>query len=173
MKARTLSPLGTMFAAALFLGSFPLTVRGQATAPATPATPAAKEAKQAVAKDYLVRCERGKGVMWASQAETMHPKPKYTAISKANHNDFLVQVGKRAVPASSIRRDDTAATRPATHDKSCVDYQIQVGKRVEWASAANCPMGKHEKGVKPLCCVAPTVAEQSKMPRCCKDAQAK
>jgi len=169
MKTRTVLSLTTTLAAALLVGSLPFAAFGQATPPASPA--AAHPVKKVAAQDYLVRCEGTKGVMWASQVDTMHPKPKAVAISKANHNDFLVQVGKQSVWASTIRRDDAAATRPYSHDKDCKDYVVQVGKRSVWASAADCPMGKHAKGVKPLCCVAPVNIDPAKMPRCCKDAQ--
>src|SRR5437660_1462998 len=53
------------------------------------------EAKPAAAQndDYLVQV--GKHVMWKSQVEKMHPelKSRVLRLSKANKNDFLVQVG--------------------------------------------------------------------------------
>lgn len=133
--------------------------------------PAAAPGK-AVAGDYLVSV--GKHFMWKSQIETMHPTmaKRATRVSKENKNDFLVYVDKKPVWASTLRRDPNAKTRPAAHNAACRDYLVQIGKQTTWASSADCPMGKHEKGVKPLCCVAPLeAAAGAKLPRCCEDAQ--
>lgn len=125
----------------------------------------------AKASDYLVQV--GKHVMWKSQVEKMHPelKKQSVQISPARHNDFPVTVGKRTVMASTLRRDpNDTKSRATTHDKMCRDYLVHIGKQPVWASAANCPMGKHQGGSKPLCCVVP-MSDDAKLPRCCQDAQ--
>lgn len=127
--------------------------------------------------DYLVQV--GKHFMWRSQVEKMHPElaKKAVRVSKGNKNDFLVTVDKKPVWASTLRRDPAGKTRPAAHNSACKDFLVTAGKQAVRASSAQCPMGKHEKGARPLCCVAPavaagnaTAAASAKLPRCCQDA---
>lgn len=167
-----LTALSAAFAiTAALVGPAPATA--QSGSP-TPGVKAANPAKSTAAgKDYLVIVN--KHTMWKSQVEKMHPElaKKAVMVSKGNGNDYPVTVGKRTVMASTLRRSPgDSKTLPPTHSASCKDYLVQVGKRAVLASSINCPMGKHEGGTKPLCCVSPVVAKGESLPGCCQDMKA-
>ncbi|MBC8140028.1 MAG: hypothetical protein H7Y38_01160 [Armatimonadetes bacterium] len=163
----------TLSLTATLIGIAPVAAQSGSPTP-TPGVKTAKPAKNTVVgNDYLVLV--GKHTMWKSQVEKMHPemRKQIVTISKANGNDYPITVGKRTVMASTLRRSTgDSKTLPATHSASCKNYLVQVGKEAVLASSVNCPMGKHEGGTKPMCCVSPIVAKGDTLPRCCQDVKA-
>lgn len=175
MKSQTLSVPGlAVCLILLLLGSHPSAGWAAQTTPATPtAAVTGGAAPVAVAPDSLVVVKNH--YMWKSKIGQMHPElvQKAQAPSKVDGTDFLVNVGKRSVYVSTLRRlQGPHTTRPASHGMACTDYLVQSGKRAVWASSigAPCPAGPHKGKMKPLCCVAALETGKDIKP-CCRAAQ--
>lgn len=170
--AATRTALGASLAA-LFVGGSMSPLAAQVPAKQTTHSGSHVGQPHQASKDYLV--QQGKHVMWKSQLEIMHPElaRKATPLSKRAGNDYLVQVGKTSVLASTLRRAaGPKSTRPAPHGMACKDYIVQSGKKIVWASeiGAPCPAGPHKGEQKPLCCIVSLDSGKDLKP-CCRDAQ--